>query len=104
MKNKADETTGGKAAEYFNRGFNCAESTLLALSDSLDIECKYIPKIATGFGGGVGRHGEICGALSGSIMALGIVLGRKEAEDRAGKEKMYKITEDFIKKFVSASI
>jgi C_GCAxxG_C_C family probable redox protein len=99
MDNDKFKQTGEKAVAYFNEGFNCAESTLLALSDFLEIDCKYIPKIAGGFGGGLGKHGEICGALSGPVMALGIVFGREGAKDREGKEKMYYITESFIQKF-----
>ena len=99
MDNSKYKQTGKKAIAYFDEGFSCAESTLLALSDFLKIECKYIPKIAGGFGGGMGKHGEICGAISGTIMALGMVYGREEAKDREGKEKMYNITEDFIQKF-----
>ena len=91
--------TGEKAVAYFNEGYNCAESTLLALSDFLEIECRYIPRVAGGFGGGIGKHGEICGALSGAIMALGIVFGRENAKDREGKEKMYGIAESFVLKF-----
>ncbi len=99
MEKTEYKQAGEKAVAYFNEGYNCAESTLLALSDFLGIECKYIPRVAGGFGGGIGKHGEICGALSGTIMALGIVFGRKDAKDREGKEKMYSITDSFVQKF-----
>ena len=98
MNNNKYKKTGEKAVAYFNEGFNCAESTLLALADFLEIECKYFPKVAGGFGGGIGKHGEICGALSGAIMALGIVFGREEARDREGKDNMYNKTDRFIQK------
>ena len=99
LENNKNKSINQKAVDYFNQGFNCAESALLALSDYMDIDCRYIPKIASGFGGGIGKHGEVCGALSGAVMALGIAFGRKEANDREGKEKMYNITDSFIKKF-----
>jgi len=95
------EKTAKAAAKYFLEGFNCAESALLALTDFKKIDCNYIPKIASGFGGGVGRYGEICGALTGSIMALGLLHGRKrsQARDSNAKEKIYKMVEDYLNGF-----
>jgi C_GCAxxG_C_C family probable redox protein len=37
-----------------------------------------IPKIATAFGGGIGRCGSLCGALTGGVMAIGIKHGTNE--------------------------
>jgi len=68
-----------QALENFDSGYNCAESVLLAVSakySGLDTACS--PRIATGFGGGIARNGEMCGALSGAIMALGLALGRND--------------------------
>ena len=54
--------TGGK--------YNCAESVLAGVTDSLDhVSC------ASGFGGGIGQSGETCGAVTGAIMAMGVCLG-----------------------------
>ena len=66
---------------HFNSGLNCAESVLLTLSGRLagKNSVSIIPRIATGFGGGVGRNGDICGALSGAVIAIGLALGRDKA-------------------------
>jgi C_GCAxxG_C_C family probable redox protein len=48
----------------------------MALAKCLGVESKLIPKIATGFGAGIGRQGEVCGALSGAVMGLGLKFGR----------------------------
>lgn len=87
--------------DYFNSGFNCAESVLLSLVKSMNMKCSCIPKIATGFGAGFGRHGEVCGAITGAVMALGLKYGRSSLErrDREKKEEMYKIVDVFIKSF-----
>jgi C_GCAxxG_C_C family probable redox protein len=63
-----------KSLKYYQSGYNCAESVLLALYEHLEPKGKneLIPKIAAGFGGGIGRCGSVCGALTGSIMAVGI--------------------------------
>ena len=88
----------------FNSGFNCAESVLLVVSKQLDstrqnsISC--IPRIATGFGGGVARNGDICGALAGGIMAISLALGR----DKPGQSRdpCYDAADRFYNEFVEA--
>jgi C_GCAxxG_C_C family probable redox protein len=85
--------------EYFLEGYNCSESTLLGISEAIGEKCKFIPQIASGFGGGFGRHGEVCGAISGAIMAIGLVHGRKDPKDAAAKEKIYGIVDEYLKKF-----
>ena len=70
------------AVRRFDSGFNCAESVLLTVSE-LELHQRMagiIPRIATGFGGGIARNGDVCGALSGGVMAIGLVLGRDSPE------------------------
>jgi len=78
-----DETVE-RAVGYAEEGFLCSESVALALKDALGTECACIPKVATGFAAGVGRTGNLCGALTGAILGLGLALGRDtpEARDR----------------------
>lgn len=64
------------AKSYAAKGFLCSEAVLLAISDCLEIRNELIPKIATGFGAGIGSRGLVCGAISGGIMALGLKFGR----------------------------
>ena len=66
------------AKSYAGTGFLCSESVLLAISDWLGVKSDLIPKIATGFGAGVGGCGSICGAISGGVLALGLKFGRNE--------------------------
>ena len=56
-------------------------------------------KLATQFGGGA-RKGEMCGAVSGALMVLGLKYGHCHAEDMQEKEKAYKIGEDFMNRFI----
>jgi C_GCAxxG_C_C family probable redox protein len=58
------------------KGFLCSESVLLAVGQWLSVRSNLIPKVATGFGAGVGRHGSVCGAISGGVIALGLKFGR----------------------------
>jgi C_GCAxxG_C_C family probable redox protein len=91
---------------HFNSGLNCAESVLLTLSGrpANRNSGRTIPRIATGFGGGVGRNGDLCGAISGGVMAIGLALGRDRAEQSneacyAAVDRFYT---DFVKEFGSS--
>jgi C_GCAxxG_C_C family probable redox protein len=67
-----------KAVETFRQGYNCAQSVLLTIFKHWNGKSKLIPRIATGFGGGIGRCGSVCGALAGGVMAIGIKCGTDE--------------------------
>lgn len=72
--------TADKAEHYFRQGFNCAEAVLLAAVESYDLQLQPdAVRLATGFGGGLGR-GDVCGALSGAVLALGAAKGRISTE------------------------
>ena len=88
----SNEQVAEKAVKYFQNGYNCAQSVLLALYEHLEPSGKseLVPKIAAGFGGGIGRCGSVCGALTGSIMAVGI----KDAPNETGVEKRAKAYAD----------
>jgi len=105
---KTKEFNIKKSAEAsFASGFNCAESVLLAITTALKIKSDLVPKVATGFGAGVSRYGNICGALSGAVMAMGIAEGRTRPEDSDSKSKIYGKTailiEEFKKEFGSVT-
>jgi C_GCAxxG_C_C family probable redox protein len=77
-----------RAAAFFDADNNCAEAVLRTFAEDLEIEATVVP-LATGFGGGMGRDGDVCGALSGAIMVLGLRFGRLEGDDREAKELCY---------------
>jgi C_GCAxxG_C_C family probable redox protein len=70
------EETVNLAKRYAEEGYLCSEAVLLALTDCFGVESEIIPKIATGFGAGIARSGEVCGAVVGAIMGLGLLFGR----------------------------
>jgi C_GCAxxG_C_C family probable redox protein len=63
----------------------------------LGIESPLIPRIATPFGGGMGRSGEVCGAVVGALMCIGIVHGREEPEQ--SDVEAYALARRFLKAF-----
>ena len=78
-----------RAAEYHNKGFNCAQSVFAALGEYTKWDESQALAVATGFGGGV-RSGEICGAISGAVMALGVMFPHLKENDAEGKEQTAK--------------
>jgi len=79
-------------------GFNCAQATFSTLAEGLGLPLDAAMQIAAPFGGGMGRRGEVCGAASGALMALGLRYGSSVA-DKNAKEAMYAITAEFLRRF-----
>lgn len=66
---------GEKAAENFKNGYNCAQAVLKAFEDVLEGDIDDYLRLASSFGGGIGRLREVCGAFSGSCMVAGLLRG-----------------------------
>ncbi len=78
--------------EMFAHGdYNCAESALAGVTESLESV-----NLASGFGGGIGRSGATCGAVTGAVMALGAVM----AVRREGSETSYARLQNEVKKLL----
>jgi C_GCAxxG_C_C family probable redox protein len=90
-----------QAKAYAEEGFLCSESVCLALSTALEVKSDLIPRIATGFGGGIGRHGEICGALSGAILGLGLKFGRNHPSETPDGESPYEYSYTMVNLFIA---
>jgi len=71
----------------------------LSLKEYLGIKDSIVPKLATGFGGGIGRKGSLCGAFTGSIMAIGMKLGRTDPKDKEAVSKVYAKCQEFWNQF-----
>ena len=89
------------ALRKFQEGYNCSQSVLFSFTCRLQISQDLALKIANGFGAGMGRKQEICGAVSGGIMVLSLIYGRGEDDDRKQQEINYEKVRDFIEKFES---
>jgi len=92
MKPAGEEVMNNKsqiAAARFLQGYNCAQSILYAFSDGLGIDKNTALQIATGFGAGMGRKQEVCGAVTGGIMVIGLKYGRGENDERRVMDEAY---------------
>lgn len=75
-----------QAAAAFAQGYNCSQSVLLAFAEELGLSPELAARVAAGFGGGMGRTGSICGAVTGGVMALGLMHGSTNPDDKVAKE------------------
>jgi C_GCAxxG_C_C family probable redox protein len=87
------------AAKKMTEGFNCAQAIFFAHCDDFQFEKDLALKIASGFGAGMGRKEEVCGAVSGGIMVLGFKYGSAEKKNRSAKEKAYRKTRELMDHF-----
>ena len=78
-----------KAMELFESGYNCAQAVVLAFSDLTELDEKTLARLASSFGGGMGRLREVCGAVSGMAMIAGLLYGYDGAEGGAEKAEHY---------------
>ena len=66
---------GLKAAELFLSGYNCAQAVAVAFHEELGLTERQAARMASAFGGGMGRMREVCGAVSGMLLVAGILWG-----------------------------
>lgn len=78
---------GTRAKENFLNGYNCCQAVFLACTDELGLDTETRAKIASSFGGGMGGMRQVCGAVSGMLMALGLHQGYKDPKDRRAKRR-----------------
>lgn len=87
------------AVSIFKEGFNCSQAILSAYAEQLGLDREMSLKISGAFGGGMGRMGEICGAVTGAFMVIGLKYAKTRAEDEEKKEKTYRLVKEFVSRF-----
>ncbi len=80
---------GAKAEELFRQGYNCAQAVAVAFCDVTGLEPDFAARMASSFGGGLGRQREVCGAVSGMLMAAGLLYGYDTPGDENAKRAHY---------------
>lgn len=95
--NQEKDVFAGRALDLFKARYHCSESTCMGLVEYLGIESELFPGIASGFHGGFGLSGLVCGALSSAVMALGIRFGRDDpsASPWSATDKVNLLVKDF---------
>lgn len=94
-----EETRADRAEKLFRSGCSCAQSVLGAYCDLAGMDARTAMRIAAPFGAGVGRMREICGAVSGMCMVLGLLFGPDDPTDAAQKGAHYALIQQAAERF-----
>ena len=86
------------AAELFLEGYNCAQAVAVAFCDVTGMDKEQAAKLASSFGGGMGRLREVCGAVSGMLMVAGQLYGYA-APDQSAQMQHYALVQQLAEKF-----
>ena len=88
-----------KAKNYFLQGYNCTQAVSLAFADELPVDSETLLKIASSFGGGMGRLREVCGAVSGMFIVMGLISGYATPETGLVKTEHYRNIQELAHRF-----
>jgi C_GCAxxG_C_C family probable redox protein len=91
--------TPEKAVSTFDQGFCCSQAVLSTFGEELGLDRTLALKLAESFGGGMGRMGLTCGAVTGAFMVIGLKHGRTSADDLVAKENTTRVVGEFVAKF-----
>ncbi|HWT73816.1 MAG TPA: C-GCAxxG-C-C family (seleno)protein [Mobilitalea sp.] len=94
MKNRVEE-----AEKLFKDGYNCSQSVFEAFSDLYGMNQDMALRLSASFGGGLGRMREVCGAVSGMGMIVGLETGTSRKMDDEGKKYNYDVVQRLSNEF-----
>ena len=99
-----------RAIEYEKKAHGCATTTVLAVGEEFaPEEAKLLFKAATPLSAGIARRGEVCGALIGAMLAVGLLAGRETLDEPAygtvldkktGKPRKAELIRELFHRFV----
>ena len=89
-------TRAERAVALHRAGSACSRAVFSVFAQDLGLDERAAHRIAGGFGGGIGRQGLTCGAITGGIMALSLAMGSSEASDQDAKLRLYRIVSDYM--------
>lgn len=90
------------AEHYHQNGYGCGQAVLAAFASDYGLSENLALKISTGFGSGMGRMCEVCGALTGAFMVIGLKYGKEKTDgSKYGKETetTYRMVHELARKF-----
>lgn len=87
------------AAELFEKGYNCAQSVFAAFCDKTGLDFDTALKLSSSFGGGMGKLREVCGAVTGMFMVVGLLYGYTSPQDQEAKTAHYQLVQTMAEQF-----
>jgi C_GCAxxG_C_C family probable redox protein len=90
-----------EAVSCFNEGFMCSQALLSTYGEQFGLDRETALKVSAAFGGGMGRMGETCGAVTGAFMVIGLKYGRTVVQDTRSHESTNQLVKEFVDRFKS---
>ena len=87
------------AASAFAQGLSCSQAVFSAYAAEHGLDRDAALKVAAGFGGGMGRMAQTCGAVTGAYMVIGLKHGAVSGQDQDAKQKTYRLVREFAERF-----
>ena len=87
-----------KALNYFSQKMHCSQSVIAAFAEDCGITEAQALKLGSCFGGGM-RKGEVCGAVTGALMVLGLMYGESKVDDAAARLVSIKVNDLMMNRF-----
>ncbi|MGD1005431.1 MAG: C-GCAxxG-C-C family protein [Methanoregulaceae archaeon] len=94
-----DMTRADEAVALFQQGYSCSQAVLAVFAKDFGLDRNIAFRISQGFGAGIAYNDDVCGAVSGAIMVIGLRYGRTKVDDIASKEKTYAVVSEFLREF-----
>ena len=89
------------ASEYLKKGYNCAQAVIKAYASDVGMNEEDAVKMASALGGGIGRTGNICGAVSGAALVIGMKFGSTDNKAKHSRAKAYQKAKELLGKFAA---
>ena len=80
------DTRADEAVSRFMQGYNCAQAVSSVFAKDAGVPEEVVLGIATGFGAGVARTDGMCGAVSGAVIAIGLLFGSTGPDEKEAKD------------------
>lgn len=88
-----------QARALFREGANCAQAVAVAFAEECHVDAETMCRLASGFGAGMGRLREVCGAVSGMVLVANLLWGPSQFSDTAGREAQYARIQMLVERF-----
>jgi len=89
------------AVSFFRQGFSCSQAVAAAFAADFGLDEETALRLSQGFGGGIARKADWCGALTGAILVIGLKHGRTRPDDSAARDKTYALVHELVARFTS---
>lgn len=87
------------ALERFSKGYNCAQSVFTVFAEEYGMDADQAWRVSALFGGGIARSGQTCGAVTGALMALGLLKADYQPQDSEAKDRLNRLALKFLESF-----